>query len=70
MNLQRIEIALDTLYQDCTVVFWHDVDSEFSTSIDELQMDGVKVVRLDDSPALRVKIQIEGRSLQISDLIR
>lgn len=59
MNTQRIQDALETLYQDCTVVFWNDIDSEFSTSVDELEIDGVRIVRLDDSPALRVKIQIE-----------
>jgi uncharacterized protein (TIGR02687 family) len=60
MNTQRIHSALAALYQDCTVVFWHDVDSEFSTSVDELQIEGVQIIRLDNSAALRVKLQLEG----------
>ena len=64
MNTQRIQTALAALYQDCTTVFWHDIDSEFSTSIDALQLDGVQIVRLDDSPALRVKLQIEAAPSQ------
>jgi uncharacterized protein (TIGR02687 family) len=64
MNTQRIQDALETLYQDCTVVFWHDIDSEFNTSIDALQLDDVQIVRLDDTPALRVKMQIEGAPSQ------
>lgn len=59
MNPQRIQIALDTLYQDCSVVFWHDIDSEFSSTLDELQIDGLQIVRLDESPALKVKLQVE-----------
>ena len=59
MNTQRIQSALAALYQDCTVIFWHDIDSEFTTSIGELQMDGVQIVQLDDTPALRVKLDIE-----------
>lgn len=61
MNTQRIQTALVTLYQDCSVVFWHDIDAEFGTSIDELQVDGVQVLRIDDIPTLRVKLQLEAR---------
>ncbi len=59
MNTQRIESALVALYGDTAVVFWHDVDAEFSSSIGELQLEGVQIVRLDETPAFRIKLQIE-----------
>ena len=41
------------------VVFWHDVEAEFASVVDNLQLDGVQLVRLDDTPTLQVKINIE-----------
>ena len=59
MTTPRIQDALTTLFNDNAVVFWHDVEAEFTSAVDGLQIDGVKVVRLDDTPALRVKLDIE-----------
>jgi hypothetical protein len=41
------------------VVFWHDVEAEFASVVGGLQLDGVQLVRLDDTPALRIKLDIE-----------
>ena len=59
MTQQRITDSLTTLFATHPVVFWHDIESEFSSVVDGLQLDGVQLVRLDDTPALRVKLDIE-----------
>ena len=59
MSNQRISDSLTALFTINTIVFWHDVDAEFVTAVDGLQIDGVQLVRLDDTPALRVKLDIE-----------
>lgn len=64
MSNSRIFDSLPTLFESFQIVFWHDVESEFSASIDALTLDGVQLVRLDDMPALRVKIDIEHNSTQ------
>lgn len=40
-------------------MFWHDVEAEFAAIVDSLQLDGVQLVRLDDTPALRIKLDID-----------
>ncbi|WP_426195537.1 BREX-1 system phosphatase PglZ type A [Massilia sp. DWR3-1-1] len=60
MSYQRLFDSLTTLFSNHSVVFWHDVESEFASAVDTLQLDGVQLVRLDDTPALRVKLDIEG----------
>jgi uncharacterized protein (TIGR02687 family) len=59
MSQQRIFDSLTKLFSTHVVVFWHDVDAEFATVVEGLQLDGVKLVRLDDTPGLRVKLDIE-----------
>jgi uncharacterized protein (TIGR02687 family) len=59
MSQQRLLESLGTLFNTHTVVFWHDVEAEFSSAVDSLQIGGVQLVRLDDTPALRVKLDIE-----------
>lgn len=59
MSQQRLLESLGTLFNTHTVVFWHDVEAEFASAVDGLQLDGVQLVRLDDTPALRVKLDIE-----------
>ncbi len=59
MSQQRLFDSLKELFSTHPVVFWHDVDSEFASVVDSLQLDGVQLVRLDETPALRVKLDIE-----------
>ncbi|OOG58021.1 BREX-1 system phosphatase PglZ type A [Polaromonas sp. C04] len=59
MSQQRLLESLGTLFNAHSVVFWHDVEAEFTSVVDGLQLDGVQLVRLDDTPALRVKLDIE-----------
>ena len=56
MSISRVSLGLNTLFERQKVVFWHDVDAEFAAIVDDLQLDHVQLVRLDDTPTLRVKI--------------
>ena len=59
MSQQRIRESLRTLFATHQVVFWHDVESEFSATVGELQIESVKLLNLDVSSVLRVKLEIE-----------
>ena len=59
MSQQRLFDSLAALFTTHPVVFWHDVEAEFASAVDGLQLDGVQLVRLDDAPSLRVKLDIE-----------
>jgi hypothetical protein len=59
MSNQRISASLASLFTTHSVVFWHDVDAEFVNALDGLSLDGVQLIRLDDTPTLRVKLDLE-----------
>jgi len=59
MSHQRITDSLTALFTSRPVVFWHDVEAEFVSIVDSLQLDGVQLVRLDDTPAMRIKLDID-----------
>ncbi len=61
MSQQRFLEGLNSLFTSHSVVFWHDVESEFASVVDSLALDGVQLVRLDETPALRVKLDVERR---------
>lgn len=41
------------------LVFWNDPDSEFMAEVDALDISGVKLLRLDQTPALKAKVLLE-----------
>jgi uncharacterized protein (TIGR02687 family) len=59
MTQQRITDSLVAIFATHPVVFWHDFEAEFASIVDSLQLDGVQLVRLDDTPALRIKLDID-----------
>ncbi len=59
MSIQRISDGLGALFKEQSVVFWHDLESEFASVIEELQINGVQLVRSDETPTLQLKIEIE-----------
>lgn len=59
MTQQRITDALDKLFAQHPVVFWHDADNEFGLSVQNLIPDGVELLYLDSTPALALKIRFE-----------
>lgn len=59
MTNQRISDSLTALFSSHPVVFWHDVEAEFASVVDSLQLNGVQLVQLDETPALRIKLDID-----------
>jgi uncharacterized protein (TIGR02687 family) len=59
MSTNRIQDGLKALFDHQWVVFWHDLDAEFTSAVENLQLEGVQLVRLDHTPALRIKLDIE-----------
>ena len=59
MSNTRISDSLNGLFANYSIVFWHDVDGQFSNVIDSLSLDGAKLIRVDEQPNLRIKMQIE-----------
>lgn len=41
------------------IVFWHDADQEFGDALPALELNDITLLRLDEMPALKVKIQLE-----------
>lgn len=59
MSLQRITDSLAALFAAQPIVFWHDSEGEFATTVENLVLDNVNLVRLHETAALQVKIDIE-----------
>lgn len=59
MSTTRISEGLSNLFAQSAVVFWHDLDAEFAPVLDQLQLGEVKLVKLDETPALRIKLDLE-----------
>jgi uncharacterized protein (TIGR02687 family) len=59
MSNTRITDSLSALFANYAIVFWHDVDSEFSNVVRDMALDGVQLIRMDEQSHLRIKLQIE-----------
>lgn len=59
MSHQRIIEALQAQFSSQRLLFWDDPDGEFSSWVDQLQLEQAKVVRLDRTPALKLKLDID-----------
>jgi uncharacterized protein (TIGR02687 family) len=61
MSTDRITETLAQLFtaEHWPVVFWQDPEREFESTIGTLALPGVSVLRLDETPALKVKLLIE-----------
>ncbi len=60
MSNQRISDSLAALFTTHSVVFWHDLEAEFSSVVDGMAIAGVQLIRMDEQSNLRLKLQIEG----------
>lgn len=60
MSNSKISDSLNAFFTSNAIVFWHDVEGEFSGVVDNLNLEGVQVIHLDSQPNLRIKLQIEG----------
>ena len=61
MSNARILDSLNAIFASNAVIFWHDVEAEFSGVVDGLAIDGVELIRMDEQPNLRIKLQIESQ---------
>ena len=61
METKQIHDALSRLFEDeeQRLVFWNDPGQEFADILPTLQLDNVKVLRLDQMGALEAKIRLE-----------
>ncbi len=60
MSSARISDSLSALFASHPIVFWHDVEAEFSGFVDTMAIDGVQLIRMDEQSNLRIKLQVEG----------
>ena len=61
MNNDQITKGFNRLFHEegSRVVFWQDPDREFEESLGDIELGDVKLLRLDEIPALEVKVLIE-----------
>ncbi len=60
VEVVRIGLALKEIVREQSrIVFWHDPDRDFEEVLDELCLEGVSLLRLDEHPALAVKVRLE-----------
>jgi hypothetical protein len=61
MDTPQIQQALQRLFQheQQRIVFWHDPKREFEETLPTLDLNGVKLLRLDETPALQIKVTLE-----------
>lgn len=69
MTQDRISQALAALFASHNAVFWHDLEGEFSFSVQNQVPEGVELIYLDDIAALGVKLRIEHAARQAKFLL-
>lgn len=63
VNERRVVESLRALFTNERVVFWHDTDSQFAITLESLELgDDIEILRLDQTPVLAVKRQLEQQS--------
>jgi uncharacterized protein (TIGR02687 family) len=56
----QFKASIDRLFSEGhQLVFWNDPDREFITEVDALDISGAKLLRLDQTPALKAKVLLE-----------
>ena len=72
MDTKQVTEALSKLFEEERVVFWNDPDKDFFEMFTGKMfspVDGVTVIRLDQTPALQAKIRIEREEPQAKFLV-
>ena len=71
MNLTEVKKSLDKMFARelrqgsvRNIVFWYDGDGAFADEIDSLELDDVKIIKLDDRNAFATKLYIERTDTQ------
>lgn len=63
MSSEKIKTALTSLFTERRFVFWHDEDCQFAEVIAGLDNPAIHVVKIDEMPALQLKIDLEQADL-------
>lgn len=63
MSQLQIKTLLENLFTESRIVFWNDVDQEFSAELTLLVPDGATLIMLDDEPKLQLKQKLEIQDL-------
>ncbi|MDM8516198.1 BREX-1 system phosphatase PglZ type A [Desulfobacterales bacterium HSG16] len=71
MNISKIENTIKTIFAEKKkrIIFWYDGEKEFEDIVSEIKLDDVKIVRLDETSLLELKIEIECSDLNIRYLL-
>lgn len=66
MDVAQLQDALTRKFDEekRRLVFWNDPEGEFQSALAELDLDGVEILRLDQLPALELKIRLEQEDTQ------
>ena|GEM_PF-2984128 len=61
VDTKQVRDALIRIFQEENrrIVFWNDSEREFENILDNLALEGVNILRLDQTPSLAVKIRVE-----------
>ena len=59
MSTQRIVESLAALFSSHQIVFWNDAEGEYTNTVASLDLGDVRLLRLDEVPALQAKLDIE-----------
>jgi len=61
MDFQQIQDSLKAIYEkeNARIVFWYDADKEFYDILPSLELDDIKLIRMDRIGSLELKIKLE-----------
>jgi uncharacterized protein (TIGR02687 family) len=59
MDNDKISANLSRLFDESRIVFWQDVDGEFQEALPSLELGNVSVIKLNDTSALKIKVEVE-----------
>ena len=52
MTNQRIFESFSTLFNSHAIIFWHDIEAEFTSILENIQLNGVRLIHLEATPVL------------------
>jgi len=59
VSIQRNVESLNALFATQQIVFWHDAEGEFASAVGTLPLGDTQLIRLDQMPVLKVKLELE-----------
>ncbi|QBJ76914.1 BREX-1 system phosphatase PglZ type A [Aquitalea sp. USM4] len=55
----KVSISLESQFRATRFVFWHDTESHYTDEVEQFQLPGVQLLRVDEMPALEIKRLVE-----------